>query len=399
MYTREDIERVVTAISELRTRDTEQELLDHGYDVIESYFNGDHPVEEADRLEIEALQLLQDAGWIEAEEAETIRDRYDERADATSDGVAGQEVPEEALRFMEGVDDLEPTSAETILEPEGTGEGNWIGAPTIAEQDGEQYLAVRERGPERRGHTVRIYRREGDRYEDVMERGKEAIGAVSMERPDLVAREDGRFELYLPVEAGSNDWSMARLGPVKHPSAFDSATATTVLEPGTMSDRETVKDGRIVRGDAGALMYYAGHDGVSEQGHVALSRDGEDWERHADNPVLPRDGWHDFHTRVSAVVDPGTMDGRLVFYEGSGIGEYKNTWNMRTGLAYEPEQGNLVDMTPDGPVLEADCETAFSTLRYIDVVEREDGYELFFEAAQDDGTFALQRLSLELPGE
>ncbi|MDY6778314.1 MAG: hypothetical protein SVU32_06600, partial [Candidatus Nanohaloarchaea archaeon] len=124
--------------------------------------------------------------------------------------------------------DLDPVEAETLFQPEDTGEGYWVGAPAAEDHRGERYLAVRERNPEDRGHTIRLYQQKGDSYEEVKQLTANELGVVSIERAELISDGD-ELHCYIPVEHGENDWTIDRLQPVKDPADLDPDTRQRVL--------------------------------------------------------------------------------------------------------------------------------------------------------------------------
>ncbi|WP_136687842.1 glycoside hydrolase family protein [Halorhabdus amylolytica] len=295
---------------------------------------------------------------------------------------------------------FDPSSAETVLEPGETGEGNWAGAPCVHRHGGETYLGVRDRVPDARGRKVTIYRRTGRaEYEPVTSITAEDLDVVSIERPALVTDPDtGRLKLYLPVDHGANQWTIQKLGDVPSPEAFDPSTAHDVLRPKAGgSDRATVKDPYVLTVGGRYYMFYSGNDTRSEQGHLATSVDGETWQRSPNNPILERGYWHDHHTRVSCVIPAPDAPVWLVFYDGSGLTDEGRTWNLRTGLAVSSDLEEFVDTTPDGPVYQASAGDArigvdtFETCRYVDILSSEDGWEMFAEVAREDGSFELRR--------
>lgn len=298
-------------------------------------------------------------------------------------------------------------AAKTLLEPAGSGEGNWMGAPCLHRHEGTTYLAVRERDPEYRGHTMTIYEySSGSTPEPILEITADDLDVVSIERPALVTHpRTGDIQLYLPVDRGGNDWTIRKLADVSSVKAFDPTTAHDVLRPraGT-GDAASVKDPYIVTVGGRYYMFYAGSDGVSEQAYLATSVDGETWDRPTEDPVLPRAYWHDHHTRVSTVIPAPDAPTWLVFYDGSGVADTGKTWNLRTGGAVSPDLERVVDTTPDGPLYAAPTADAatgvstFATCRYLDILPREDEWELFAEVARPDESFELRQTTVEVPG-
>lgn len=299
---------------------------------------------------------------------------------------------------------VDPGDATVVFEPPESGEGHWVGAPSVHRHDGTTYLAVRLRNPDERGYALRIYAVD-DGYDLRMELTAAELGVESLERPALLTDpHTGALKLYLPVDHGENDWTIQRLADASQPAAFDPDTAHDVLvpQPGT-TDEVTVKDPYVVTVGGRYYMFYAGHDGRSEQAHLATSVDGEDWQRAPANPVLGRGGWHDYHTRVSAVVPVADAPGWHVFYDGSGTADYGNTWNLRTGVAATQTFETLTDTTPGAPWLSSTAadessETGFRTCRYLDVLNRGTNWDLYFETARRDGSFELRRVSASRQG-
>jgi len=298
---------------------------------------------------------------------------------------------------------FDPEAAETVFEPPAATEGNWIGAPCVHRHDGTTYLALRERTPEERGRAVIIYHRtEGGSYEELCRLTATELGVVSVERPSLLTDPvTGDLKLYLPVDHGSNEWTIQKLADVAEPTAFDPTTGRDVLRPSPGgTDRSTVKDPYIVTVGGRYYMFYAGSDGLSEQAHLATSVDGDIWERSPDNPVLPRQYWHDHHTRVNCVVPASDAPAWLVLYGGSGLTDYGKTWNLRTGIAVSSDLERIVDTSPDGPhyvAPTADKRTGadtFGTCRYFDILPTGDEWEVFAEVAREDGAFDLRHATV-----
>lgn len=298
---------------------------------------------------------------------------------------------------------IDTEALSTLMEPPDAREGHWTGAPCAHVHDGETYLAVRERDPERRGR-VRLYRRRGDEFEQVTQIAADDVGAVSIERASLVTDpETGRLKLYLPIDRARNSWRIVKLDDVDRPDEFDPTTARTVLgpRPGT-TDSGAVKDPYVVTVGGQYYMFYAGSVGGTARAHLATSLDGETWTPRSD-PVLDSQYWHDERTRVSCVLPAPDAPVWLVFYDGSGTSDYGSTWNLRTGLAVSPDLESVTDVSRDGPLYAAPTAdypvgpTEFAACRYMDVLVHDDEAEVFFEMAREDGSFALQHGVVEWP--
>ena len=292
---------------------------------------------------------------------------------------------------------IDPGTGTTLFAPACTSTGHWVGAPCVHTHGDRTYLAVRTRDPRRRGHAIRVYERTDDQsFEQVVELHAADLGGTSVERPALATDyATGQLKLYVPVDRGRDDWRIRKLADAAHPSAFDPATATDALAPGPgNTDAITVKDPYVVADDDRYYMFYAGHSGEREQAHLAVSDDGETWERSPANPILESRGWHDHHTRISCVVPVG--DRWTAFYDGSGREDFGRTWNLRTGIATGEGLATLSDATPDAPAFAApttDERTALSryaTCRYLDVLVHENRWEVFAEVAREDEAFELR---------
>ncbi|SFR63476.1 hypothetical protein [Halogeometricum limi] len=295
--------------------------------------------------------------------------------------------------------------AETLLAPDETGQGNWVGAPCSYRHGETTYLAVRERDTDRRGHRVVVYEYDDGIGDVALEVTAEALGVVSIERASLVTHpRTGDVQLYLPLDRGGNDWVIAKCADASSVEAVDPTTARPVLRPRPgETDAGVVKDPAIVTVGGRYYMFYAGADGVSERAHLATSVDGETWTRAEHNPVVERGYWHDHHTRVSAVVPAPDAPVWLAFYDGSGVADEGRTWNLRTGVAVSTDLQTFTDTCPDGPLYSspaADRRTGlstFGTCRYLDVLRHGDEWELFAEVAREDGSFELRRATASVP--
>ncbi len=296
------------------------------------------------------------------------------------------------------VSEIDPDAAETVFAPETVledcdstriGEGYWVGAPALYDAGEARYLAVRERTRDERGRAITVYAEQDDTYTDVLRISSDDLDVVSMERPSFCDVQDN-VAMYIPVDDGDT-WKIQRLDPASTPAALDPDTADDVLTPDNAAG--PVKDPVVWNEDGTYNMVYSCHDGVSEQAHYATGQDGTTFVPADSNPILPRQHWHNHHTRITAV-EPFS-DGWLLTYEGSGTDDYGNTWNLRTGAGVTADFETVIDLSPDKPLVQAapaEKETGldvFGTVRYLAVTES----DLFFEVARSDGAFELRRSS------
>lgn len=302
---------------------------------------------------------------------------------------------------------IEPSQSKPIFSPPSEGEGYWAGAPCVHTHGGVTYLAVRERTPDQRGRSLIVTERVGPyEYEPVIELTAADLGVNSIERPALTTDiETGALKLYLSVDHGRNDWTIQKLDDVSSPADFDTSTARDVLspDPGT-TDEQTVKDPLLITLGGRYFMFYAGHDGRSEQAHLAISHDGEQWSKAPENPILPSQNWHDHHTRISCVLPAENAPFWLVFYDGSGVREYRREWNLKTGVAISHNLRDITDTSPNGPRYSSHASDQgvgaeqFGTFRYLDILRDGEKAVMYYEAAAADGSYDLWEASVEVDG-
>jgi hypothetical protein len=213
-----------------------------------------------------------------------------------------------------------------------------------------------------------------------------------------------KFEPPVPVgrdAAGDSWWVILKLDDVENPADFKLDTARIVLQPSAAGvDWNQVKDPYVVTIGNRYYMYYNGR-GKYVQCCLATSLDGETWQRHPANPVIPQGGWHDFYTRPACIVPAGSH--YLFYYEGSNREWVAPVYTMATGLAVTTDLEHIVDMTPDAPILKSPTPGptpwgggANFTLRYMDAVALDDRILYYYEAATEDGCNELRLTEMRL---
>lgn len=296
-------------------------------------------------------------------------------------------------------------AAETVLEPEDRAGDNWIGAPSVVEYDGETHLAVRQRTGQRGGFSVVVFRQsEPGSYEPVADVTNDELGVRSFGRPALVEDpRSGDLKLYVSVEDGGT-WWIQKFADVPSPDRLNPDTAYDVLLPQSGStDGAGVYDPYVITVGGQYVMFYAGDDGRSAQAHCATSPDGDRWTRLADSPVLPRQYWHDSHTRINCVFPARDAPVWRIVYDGSGVDDFGRGWDHRVGTAVSHDLNYVIDTSTAAPFplsstkQHADGSTALAPCRYVEVLPRDDAWEVFFEAPGGDDTFVLRRAEIDAP--
>ena len=238
-------------------------------------------------------------------------------------------------------------------------------------------LAYRVRTEAQRGTTIAIgHAADGERVTTVAELGKATFAAESLERPALVRTESGRWRLYVSCATpNSKHWRIDAI-EADTPAGLSFATAISVW-PG--DELTAVKDPVIRRSADGWRAWVCCHplDMPGEEDRMytryAMSSDGLTWQW---GPVVlaGRPGaWDARGTRVTTVL----ADGRAA-YDGRATKE--ENFAERTGLAHP--------MGDD--MLGADDDTPASNARYLDVLESDAGYRIYYEAPLADGSHELR---------
>jgi hypothetical protein len=280
-----------------------------------------------------------------------------------------------------------------ILEPDENTPQWWAGAPSVVRGDsGEFYLAARMREGNSprgyRGYEVRILRSSDCRsFECINRITREAAGVPVFERPCLVRHPGtGQYRLY-GCSGLPDGWAILRFDDVDDPRDFQPASARPVLKAqsseGGFAQVVGYKDPVIFWDGEQWQMLVIGHDSV-ERIHHFTSADGEHWDRAGRNPVLENAGWHNFYTRPASVV-PLTV-GYLLVYEGSHMDWRDPAYNIATGLAFTPDLDQVLDLTPDQPLLKSTTPGEYHTWRYSHWLPVGDQVYVYFEAARPNNT-------------
>jgi hypothetical protein len=231
------------------------------------------------------------------------------------------------------------------------------------------------------------------RFETVVQVERDAFGAESLERPVLVATDDGGWRLYVSAATpGTAHW---RVDVLEAPTVarLGRATPRTVL-PG--SAVRAVKDPVLARdGDGGWHLWASVHplddplatDRMSTE--HATSDDGLSWTWHG-VVLAPRAGsWDARGTRLSSVMSDGT--GLLAVYDGRATAE--ENWEERTGLAVTDGHAGRFHPLDDGPM--AQSPYGLGGLRYVSLVPLPDGgIRAYAEVTRSDGAHELRTVAV-----
>lgn len=319
-------------------------------------------------------------------------------------------MSEESKKWLGVVPLFDPAEGVTVVEPPGTGQGYWAGAPSAIYDDDTArfFLFYRLRRPldEGRGWQCHVAcSNDGVHFSNVWTATKEQFNSESIERAALIKSLEGRFRLYVSyVDSGDRKWKIDLL-EADSPERFDPATRREVFGPEDL-DSEGVKDPyvTIVGRQYYMFVHYAPRsliptDATQEELHgtgnvfttkkgrgssgLALSADGVRFTWMGDI-LPPGEHWDHKLTRVDTVLyQPPVF---TLFYSGRpGVEE---TYEDRTGLAISLDLVRFHKLTMEAPALASPYGTG--ALRYVDAVPVEDEIFYYYECARADGSHELR---------
>jgi hypothetical protein len=296
---------------------------------------------------------------------------------------------DEYLRAQAGL--LAPRLAESVVAVPAPGDrpGFWVGGSSTVEYGGATYMAYRSRRPVDLGRGSSIVL--ADSWDDVhftplQILHKEEFRAESLERPALVALQNGRWRLYVSCATeGTKHWRVEMV-EASHPAAFDPSTRRVVL-PG--DEHWGVKDPVIVVRDGLWHLWLTEHplDQPGQEDRMQTgyytSTDGVAWTRKSTALSGRRRMWDARGARVTAV--RFVSGGVVAAYDGRASAE--QNFNERTGVAIGRTPGTLSSIS-DEPCGQAPGAKA---LRYLDVAPLPGGaHRIYYEVALPDGSHEVR---------
>jgi hypothetical protein len=321
-----------------------------------------------------------------------------------------------------------PEDGEVVLQPEHTGQGYWVGAPSVLWDPGEHcwWLTYRRRRPHGvnpdgrgdRGYVGRVARSaDGLHFDDVWEVGQQAWNTPSMERFCLV-RDGSIYRLYVSyVDSADNRWRIDLL-EAPDPTRFDATALQPVLTadsiPGKADEQvEGVKDPWVFRVGATWYMlisYAAVRPGTTEECDrihqtadayttglitaptaLATSADGRRWEWKGRilDPGAPL-AWDGYQARLNSLLPLAGF--WLGFYDGAESA--RENYEEHCGLATSIDLHHWIKLTPKQPAVLAPHGTG--SVRYVEAVRQDDSMHCYYEYARPDGAHELRRLIFQV---
>ncbi len=322
--------------------------------------------------------------------------------------MVGQHVDKLCGKEWGGLPAFVPEDGVVIREPEGSGSGYWVGAPTVYRDaaDGHYYMAYRIRRPRPdRGVENRIaVSDDGVVFDDIYTLHKDALDSESVERCCVYRTDDGQFHYVISyVDPADRKWRTDVISAAD-PSSFDPSTARPVLSAYDIGG-EGVKDPNVyriggqyvmllsyaprpVRSTVGGDMHGTGdvyNTGITKShSGLATSGDGYDWTWEGDILSPPDEGWDQYAARLGTIAwTPPVFSG---LYDGSH--DVSENYEERCGLATSADLRTWSRVSTAGPWVTSPHGTG--SVRYVDVLPDGADWLYYYEMVKADGSHNLR---------
>lgn len=307
---------------------------------------------------------------------------------------------------------FDPAQGQTALEPVGSGKGYWVGACSAVRDPstGKYYLYYRIREPRPvRGGRCRIAESgDGVHFETIWESAKSDYETTSIERGALFRSPgSGKWRLYLSyVDPADQRWRVDAM-EADSPDQFQPSERWEILTAAG-TGTEGVKDpyAFIWKDKVYLLLSYAtGIDSATDEQRqamhetsdiyntgltksssaLAVSADGgKSFEWLGDIFQPSESGWDQYAARLSAVIYRAPLF--IGFYDGSA--SVAENYEERLGVAVSLDLRRWIRVTEEKPLVEAPHATG--SIRYLDVIESEEGTRIYYEYTRADGSHEIR---------
>jgi len=223
-----------------------------------------------------------------------------------------------------------------------------------------------------RGYEIRILKsKDGVHFDKVKSILREQVPVPGFERPAMIIDPiTKKFKLYVCAPNNDGIWSILKFDDVETPENFQPETAKRVILPPEKRFERDIrprgyKDPVIFINGGIYHCYTIGYIRENEWIFHFTSEDGEVWKPVGDvnEPIMNLNGWHNFFVRPASILPIGV--GFLFVYEGSNTKWYDPVYNIATGLGFTFDLHNIIDLTPDSPILVSNTPgDMFATFRY-----------------------------------
>ncbi len=310
---------------------------------------------------------------------------------------------------------FDPEAGTTVIQPQGEGQGWWVGAPSVFWDGTAYYLAFRTRRPQpERGGLFQVARSDdGERFEVIASIRKEDLATSSIERGALLQTGDGTWRLYLSyVDPQDGRWRIDLIEAAS-PDAFDPAARVPILTAADIG-AEGIKDPWVCRvgGTWHMIVSYAptptgaistdqmhGTRDIYNTGTsksltgLATSTDGLTWAWQGPMLEPGDDGWDRYATRLNTVYRHGGVFVGL--YDGAG--DVSENYEERCGLAVSGDLRTWTRLSTDGPA--AGPNGGPGSVRYAEAVQAAGWTRFYYEYTRDDGSHELRTVLVPHAGE
>lgn len=302
---------------------------------------------------------------------------------------------------------FDPERGTTVIEPLGSGNGWWAGAPSALWTGDRYYLSYRVRRPqpERGGETRIATSGDGERFETIWVGKKEQFDTPSIERCALIRADDARWRLYISYVDGATDKWRIDLMEADSPDAFDPARRVPILTAEQIG-AEGVKDPWVCQvggvwhmlasfattppdlaGDHHALhgtrdIYNTGH--TKSCTGLATSADGVRWRWQGALLEPSDEGWDAYAARMNTVVYRAPF--WFGFYDGSK--SVAENYEERCGLACSLDLRRWERLSITGPAIGPNGGPG--SVRYVEAVQGADWVRYYYEWTRPDGSHELR---------
>lgn len=303
---------------------------------------------------------------------------------------------------------FDPLKGTTVREPEGSGKGYWVGAPSalFSETNNKFYIAYRVRAPpslsKGRGRACEIAESEdGIKFATICRVTAESLNTKSIEKSALFC-EGNTFSLYISyVDPDTSKWRIDLIRS-SDPSKFDPEERIPVLDAGNLLS-EGVKDPCIFKlaGKYYMMASYipnyeripdselhkiadASAIGLAQVYTVLLSSDDGVHFRKEHDILQPGSNWDRLSTVGTTVMYSSPMF--VIFFDGRR--DASDSYEGKAGLAITRDFVSVKKLDIFGPRFRSPY--ASGSLRYVDAVQLDDKAFYYYEFAREDGSHELR---------
>lgn len=262
---------------------------------------------------------------------------------------------------------IKPDSGKTLLSPEASREGYWVGAPSAVYDEGENksYIYYRYRSPLRRGWKSAVAEINGDNLTELWSIESKQSQIMSLEGGAL-QKKNSSYRLFMSYQDSSGQWKIARLEAEKIQDFNFSQRKVLDIE---VNGFPHTKD-PVIFNDS--LIVHSASQNFLETKNFLVPL-----PYNASNPVktFTVGGEENSDVRITSVIDLGQE--KLVFYDWKRNIFFTGEEKTRAGLLSNTT--HVSRLTPPHSVMASQHSTG--SFRYIDALDRGKQIFLYYESA------------------